>query len=87
MAKFAITPHFRLHEWVAEEKGYFRQQGLDYEFRGVFEIVYDVTEPVLRPVRGILPPIRMGAMGLDLSPVIVFIALGILQGAICSLGF
>ena len=33
MAKFVISPHFRLHEWVAEEKGYFRAEGLDYEFR------------------------------------------------------
>ena len=32
MAKFAIEPHFRLQEWVAEEKGYFRAEGLDYEF-------------------------------------------------------
>ena len=30
---FVIEPHFRLHEWVAEEKGYFRQEGLDYIFR------------------------------------------------------
>jgi hypothetical protein len=36
MGKFVITPHFRLHEWVAEEKGYFRDEQLDYEFRGVF---------------------------------------------------
>ena len=33
MAKFIIEPHFRLQEWVAEEKDYFRQEGLDYEFR------------------------------------------------------
>jgi hypothetical protein len=33
MATFAIEPHFRLQEWVAEEKGYFRAEGLDYEFR------------------------------------------------------
>jgi len=33
MAKFSIAPHMRLHEWVAEEKGYFRAEGLDYEFR------------------------------------------------------
>jgi hypothetical protein len=33
MAKFVIAPHFRLQEWVAEEKGYFRAEGLDYEFR------------------------------------------------------
>ena len=33
MSKFIIAPHFRLQEWVAEEKGYFRDEGLDYEFR------------------------------------------------------
>ncbi len=37
MARFSITPHFRLHEWVAEEKDYFRAEGLDYEFRQVFK--------------------------------------------------
>jgi len=31
--KFIIEPHFRLQEWVAEEKGYFKDEGLDYEFR------------------------------------------------------
>jgi ABC-type nitrate/sulfonate/bicarbonate transport system substrate-binding protein len=35
--KFIISPHFRLHEWVAEEKGYFKAEGLDYEFRGVWK--------------------------------------------------
>jgi len=29
---FVIEPHFRLQEWVAEEKGYFRDEGLDYVF-------------------------------------------------------
>ncbi|HEX7081565.1 MAG TPA: hypothetical protein VF329_11175 [Gammaproteobacteria bacterium] len=33
MPKFIISPHMRLHEWVAEEKGYFAAEGLDYEFR------------------------------------------------------
>ena len=37
MAKFIIQPHFRLHEWVAEEKGYFTEEGLDYEFRETFD--------------------------------------------------
>ena len=30
--KFVIAPHFRLQEWVAEEKGYFAAEGLDYVF-------------------------------------------------------
>ncbi len=33
MGKFVIEPHFRLQEWVAEEKGYFKAEGLAYEFR------------------------------------------------------
>jgi uncharacterized protein YndB with AHSA1/START domain len=31
-SKFVIQPHFRLQEWVADEKGYFRDEGLDYVF-------------------------------------------------------
>jgi hypothetical protein len=31
--KFIIEPHFRLQEWIARDKGYFTQEGLDYEFR------------------------------------------------------
>ncbi len=33
-SKFVIAPHMRLHEWVAEEKGYYKQEGLEYEFQG-----------------------------------------------------
>ena len=33
MPKFVIEPHFRLQEWVAEEKGYFKDEGLDYVFQ------------------------------------------------------
>src|ERR1700733_14936011 len=33
MGKFVIEPHFRLQEWVAEEKGYFKAEGLDYIFQ------------------------------------------------------
>jgi NitT/TauT family transport system substrate-binding protein len=32
MAKFRIQPHVRLQEWVAEDQGFFREEGLDYEF-------------------------------------------------------
>src|ERR671933_407754 len=36
MGRFVIQPHMRLQEWVAEEKDYFRAQGLDYEFDSSF---------------------------------------------------
>src|SRR5258707_3858348 len=32
MGKFTIQPHGRLQEWIAHEKGYFRDAGLHYEF-------------------------------------------------------
>lgn len=32
-----------------------------------------VTEPVLRPIRRVLPPIRAGGMGIDLSIIVVII--------------
>jgi len=32
VSKFVIAPHMRLQEWVAEEKGYFKAEGLEYDF-------------------------------------------------------
>ena len=32
VTRFVIAPHMRLQEWVAEEKGYFRAEGLEYDF-------------------------------------------------------
>lgn len=32
-----------------------------------------VTEPVLRPIRRVLPPIRAGGMGIDLSFIVVIV--------------
>jgi YggT family protein len=37
----------------------------------VFSLLYAITEPVLGPLRRILPPVGIGGMGLDLSPMIV----------------
>ena len=51
--------------------------------RKALDILYDLTEPVLRPLRGMLPPVRMGMMALDLSPIIAFIIIGILRVSIC----
>lgn len=37
MGKFVIAPHMRLHEWIAVEKGYFDQVGLDYQLEEQLE--------------------------------------------------
>ncbi len=46
--------------------------------------LYMVTDPVLVPLRRLLPPVRMGAMALDLSPIVAFFALTVLRGILCS---
>lgn len=44
----------------------------------VFSALYAITEPVLGPVRRLIPPVGMGGMGLDLSPIIVTFGLQLL---------
>jgi len=44
----------------------------------VFSFLYTITEPVLGPVRRMLPPVGVGGMGLDLSPIIVTLGLRLL---------
>jgi len=46
----------------------------------VMSFLYSVTEPVLGPLRRALPPVGIGGMGLDLSPIIVIIGLQIILG-------
>lgn len=46
----------------------------------VQRVLFRITEPVLAPIRSILPPVRLGGMGLDLSPIVVFILLQLLIG-------
>ena len=49
----------------------------------VYGFLYAITEPILGPIRRVLPPMGMGGMGLDLSPLVVFFAITILRSAIC----
>ena len=41
----------------------------------IVQLLYQLTEPVLEPVRRTIPPLGM----IDISPIIVFIGLRILQ--------
>jgi YggT family protein len=42
-----------------------------------------VVDPVLIPLRRIIPPVRMGGAALDLSPLVLLIGLSIISRAIC----
>jgi len=43
------------------------------------QFVRQITEPLLAPFRRLVPPLRMGAGYLDLSPILAVIVLSILR--------
>ena len=45
-------------------------------YNPVAQFLIQVTDPVLEPARRIIPPLGM----IDISPIVVFIAINILQG-------
>ena len=48
-------------------------------------ITHGVTEPVLAPVRRVLPPIRAGSVAIDLAFLVVFVAVLLLRQVVVSL--
>lgn len=51
------------------------------------EGIYSVTDPPLRAVRGVIPPLRLGSVMLDLSPMILLIGIFILQRIVAAVFF
>lgn len=45
----------------------------------IVQFVRQITEPLLAPFRSLVPPLRMGAGYLDLSPILAIIVLFILR--------
>ncbi len=41
-------------------------------------VLASICEPVLRPVRNLIPPVRVGGVGIDLSVLIVFLVVDVL---------
>lgn len=47
------------------------------------ELLGRVTDPVLVPVRRVVPPLRTRTVAFDLSPVVVVVGISVLMGIIC----
>jgi|RhiMetdeSRZDD1v2_1073273.scaffolds.fasta_scaffold42709_6 YggT family protein len=56
-------------------------------YASIYEFFDMLTEPVLAPLRRMLPGVPMGTMQLDLSPFIVFLGGGLLLRVIGCGGF
>ncbi len=61
----------------------FFQVPYDHPVGRVTELLSILVDPVLEPIRRFIPPVRTGAVALDLSPLILLVVLGILRGQIC----
>ena len=46
-------------------------------------LAFDATEWIMGPLRRVIPPVRLGAAALDLSPLIILLGISILRGFIC----
>ncbi|NMN01451.1 YggT family protein [Bifidobacterium panos] len=63
-------------DWVAVLSPRWYPRGLLAE---IIDVIYRVTEPPLRWLRRYIPPIRMGAVALDMSFIVLYFLLVVLR--------
>ena len=50
----------------------------DHPIRRIYDFLSRIIEPILRPIRAVIPPVRVGGAALDLSPLILIVGLQLL---------
>jgi YggT family protein len=50
----------------------------DSPVRKIQNVLSAICEPVLKPIRRLIPPVRIGGVGLDLSVLIVFLVISVI---------
>lgn len=71
-------------DWVQMFARQWRPRGL---IAVLCEGIYSVTDPPLRAVRRVIPPLRLGSVMLDLSPMVLLIGIFILQRIVAAVFF
>ena len=61
----------------------FGRLGFDHPVRRLYDGLTKAIEPVMRPIRSVVPPVRIGGTALDLSPLILIIGVNLLLVFIC----
>ncbi|NNF69488.1 MAG: YggT family protein [Acidimicrobiia bacterium] len=51
--------------------------------RSLYDLIGKGINPILRPIRAVLPPVRIGNAALDLSVIAVFVVLWVIRTAAC----
>ena len=71
-------------DWVQMLARQWRPRGV---IAVICEGIYSITDPPLRAVRGVIPPLRLGTVMLDLSPMILLFGIFILQWIVALVFF
>ena len=50
-----------------------------HPIRRVYDALSNAINPILMPIRRVLPPLRAGTVGLDLSPLVLFLGIIVLR--------
>ena len=61
----------------------FGRLGWDHPVRRLYDALSRVIEPIMRPIRSVIPPLRIGGAALDLSPLILILGISLLTRLIC----
>lgn len=51
--------------------------------RTVIDAIDVLVRPVLAPLRSMIPPVRAGGVGIDLSVIVAFVILQVLTNVLC----
>ncbi|MFN7148212.1 MAG: YggT family protein [Microthrixaceae bacterium] len=52
-------------------------------FMTIQRLVFSSTEWAMGPLRRVLPPVRLGAAALDLSPLVILLGITVLRSILC----
>ena len=61
--------------WIPTSEG--------HPLRAVKDLFDRLINPMLRRIRNVLPPVRIGAVGVDLSPLALLLIIYLMQGILC----
>jgi YggT family protein len=50
-----------------------------HPIRRIYDALSNAINPILMPIRRVLPPLRAGTVGLDLSPLVLFLGIIVLR--------
>lgn len=56
----------------------FGRVSFDHPVRKAYEFANRLVEPMLRPIRKVVPPIRLGGAALDLSPMVLIVGVRVI---------